>query len=849
MKKGMVFKRILATMSVIGMILSPMSAMTVQAEGLVAWSLTDVKNANDPVGFRLGESSTETGRVVYCLNKIKEYPGQLSISANDAESFVDGYAKVSDPFGQNGQGEWHIAKTAEKTTAVQKEAFRRKLIAIMHYGYGGGDTSYVKNTIGLTDDRLFFAATQYAIWANTDAAGVVIDSGFINKYKDSSAQYDTEQILKMNEAFTYLKGVTLTPEQAQVYELEVYATTRTGNQVKNNTYQNLGTYKPVDKSIPLNVSKKALTGTDELPGAEFKLQMYDLVSTANGLEEGYVDLCKWTSGDQPKDVTVYKGKSYKLTETVVPKYYGLVGSSNELEFSVDNAGRITLVGTVSNASGGTSTLQDGSASLAGNTITVFNKQISRDVVFSKKALGQTEELKGAEMSVTPLQGGSPVDTWISGGDVHTVVLTPGEYVFTENAAPLGYDKAESIRFKVTNDFKLEVYDPNKGAYVPADNAPILMYDRVNSVVEFSKTALTGGPELVGAHLEVKNSDGSFVEKWISTSTPHKIVGLTAGEYTLTETTAPAGYEVAETISFKLELDKDEKYIIKQFIDGAWKTVDKIVMKDAYTPTVTVKFNKTDKNGGYVKGAKLRVVEGEHASYEAAMKATIAKDNAGKDVIWTSENKPEAITLTAFKSATGEPNVLYYTFVEETAPDTHILTKEVVNFRLVRESNDGNWTAKMQVKENGKYKDAWELTLVNLPKVGDPGTTITRTTTTVTPTTPTTPATTPVTTPTPTTPVAVNTEPTVHNTPVVTTTRQEQPEVAGAVRGQTATAQVLGATRVTSPNTADNAPITLLLFVMGACVACALVCYIRWAQTARFYANKRRPRRTAKTHKR
>ena len=43
----------------------------------------------------------------------------------------------------------------------------------------------------------------------------------------------------------------------------------------------------------------------------------------------------------------------------------------------------------------------------------------------------------------------------------------------------------------------------------------------------------------------------MVDQWISGTTPHRIIGLRADWYTLTEVTAPKGYDVAESILFEL----------------------------------------------------------------------------------------------------------------------------------------------------------------------------------------------------------------------------------------------------------------------------------------------------------
>ena len=80
--------------------------------------------------------------------------------------------------------------------------------------------------------------------------------------------------------------------------------------------------------------------------------------------------------------------------------------------------------------------------------------------------------------------------------------------------------------------------------------------------------ITTNKELPGAELIITNKDGKVVEHWTSTDKPHYIEKLPAGEYTLTEITAPNGYEIAEDIPFTV-LPTGE--------------VQRVVMKDAPSP--------------------------------------------------------------------------------------------------------------------------------------------------------------------------------------------------------------------------------------------------------------------------
>ena len=72
-----------------------------------------------------------------------------------------------------------------------------------------------------------------------------------------------------------------------------------------------------------------------------------------------------------------------------------------------------------------------------------------------------------------------------------------------------------------------------------------------NLADISKRDVTGGEELPGATLTVKNSEGNVMDQWVSTEEPHRIKGLPAGDYVLIEEQAPDGYAIAEEIHFTL----------------------------------------------------------------------------------------------------------------------------------------------------------------------------------------------------------------------------------------------------------------------------------------------------------
>ena len=56
------------------------------------------------------------------------------------------------------------------------------------------------------------------------------------------------------------------------------------------------------------------------------------------------------------------------------------------------------------------------------------------------------------------------------------MLVAGVYTLTEDAAPLGYDIASDITFRVNLDGTVDVYVDE--AWVPADEATVIMVDEL-----------------------------------------------------------------------------------------------------------------------------------------------------------------------------------------------------------------------------------------------------------------------------------------------------------------------------------------------------------------------------------
>ena len=205
-------------------------------------------------------------------------------------------------------------------------------------------------------------------------------------------------------------------------------------------------------------------------------------------------------------------------------------------------------------------------------ITAVNKPITIEI---SKVNVYGEELIGAEMQLIDSQD-NVVDEWVSDGTNHVVTELPaGDYTLKEIAAPDGYVIATDIKFTV--DVYGNVTVENVDSAAVSDNGyPLIVMVDDTTKVRISKQDVTTGKELPGATLQIIDENGNVVEEWVSTDEAHIIEGkLIAGkEYTLRETIAPDGYEIANEIKFTVN------------VDGS---VNEVVMYDELTPVTNTPY--------------------------------------------------------------------------------------------------------------------------------------------------------------------------------------------------------------------------------------------------------------------
>ena len=103
---------------------------------------------------------------------------------------------------------------------------------------------------------------------------------------------------------------------------------------------------------------------------------------------------------------------------------------------------------------------------------------------SKVSAGQGNELEGATLIISEhdtvdAAKDDYIKSWVSDGSAKEFALPIGEYYLYEISAPAGFEVAESIRFRVTDEYALQVYDEEEGNFIDAEDAKLTMVDDYN----------------------------------------------------------------------------------------------------------------------------------------------------------------------------------------------------------------------------------------------------------------------------------------------------------------------------------------------------------------------------------
>ena len=358
-------------------------------------------------------------------------------------------------------------------------------------------------------------------------------------------------------AGTYTLHEKTPPEHYKELENDITFTIDVNGNITVNGTASDGNFVLTDLRIfDVPVKKTASDTTAALPGAEMEIWN----------ESRTKQLDSWTTDGKAHTVSLTEG-TYILHEEKAPTGYN---KAEDITFTVN---------------------KDGTFQIGGKTVTsidMVDALITGSVSIRKVDAENNRDLSGAHLVITNASN-AVVAEWNTDGTAHPVAgLKPGTYTLTETAKPDGYEFAAPITFKVESDGSVTVNSVKTDTIVmedarivvpPTPPTPTKTEITIRKVDSDNLDA-----DLPGAKLAVKQDD-TVIEEWTTISTAHKL-SLSAGTYTLCETEAPEGYEVAADIVFQVT-DDGKLLINKKAVDTLTVTMtDKKKQTPTPTPVVT-----------------------------------------------------------------------------------------------------------------------------------------------------------------------------------------------------------------------------------------------------------------------
>ena len=357
--------------------------------------------------------------------------------------------------------------------------------------------------------------------------------------------------------------------------------------------------KPGDKvsKIGVGIYKQDREALTYLPGAVYELYTVDDIFSADGMK--LLD-----AGTKLATSSTTNASGFTWFDVDVPirgEYY--IDPAGPRSTSRENSGRYRIVEITAPAG----YLLDSTPvdveftyegqQIAWQIVDGTNTNLRTSVDISKQDITNGKELPGAKLEIRDADG-NLVEGWTSGKVPHTVrgLELEKAYTLTETRAPDGYTEAESIVFELVQDGSEQsniVYVKSDGDWVKLDDATVIMQDA--PVLDIDKTDIAGNL-LPGATLTIRDANDEVVDTWTTDYKTHSVpisdefIKLSDDSkeyiYTLTEDAAPAGFEIAESVQFKVQqADENVCLFVRENADAEWVRADKrlIQMIDEATP--------------------------------------------------------------------------------------------------------------------------------------------------------------------------------------------------------------------------------------------------------------------------
>ena len=211
----------------------------------------------------------------------------------------------------------------------------------------------------------------------------------------------------------------------------------------------------------------------------------------------------------------------------------------------------------------------------------------------------------------------------------------GEYVVREIKAPTGYILSNK-------SYPVTVCEDGDVVEITAVNKSI--------TIEISKVDVYG-EKLIGAEMQLIDSQDNVVDEWVSDGTNHIVTELPAGEYTLKEIAAPDGYVIANDIRFTVDVYGN---VTVENVDATAVSENGNPLVVMIDDTTKVQISKQDITTGVeLPGATLQLIDEDGNVVEE----------------WVSTNEPHMIER---KLIAGKE----YTLKEIIAPEGYEIANEI-----------------------------------------------------------------------------------------------------------------------------------------------------------------------------
>ncbi len=338
----------------------------------------------------------------------------------------------------------------------------------------------------------------------------------------------------------------------------------------------------------ISINKIDMTSAEQLPGAELTIKGSDGQDFSNvsvsGAEKGYQvgqSTLTFTTTDQTATVKGLPEGNYTLTETVAPDGYAV---TTEFYFTIDKNGNVSETANADNGSNTldktakTITLKDAPTEIS---INKFDMTSQKQLPGANLTISTTGSLTNAPISITE-KGGTNIPFTASANELSFTTtdktatikgLPAGDYTLTETVAPDGYAVTTEFYFTIDKNGNVsETANADNGSNTLDETAKTITLNDEPTEISINKVDMSSQKQLPGAELFIRNTNGDSVENadvqnadsvtkrgstltFTTTDKTATIKGLPAGDYTLTEITAPDGY-AKTTTTFRFTINPD-----------------------------------------------------------------------------------------------------------------------------------------------------------------------------------------------------------------------------------------------------------------------------------------------------